>query len=216
MRPAFRVVDLPRLFCQFDRMSRSATLQRQTKETDIRLTLDLDGQGAGSRETGIPFFDHMLDLFARHGLFDLSVSVQGDVEVDYHHTVEDTGLVLGQAVKQALGDKKGINRYGFFLLPMDETLARVAVDLSGRPFLHFEMEPVSWYIRDFNLALVEEFFRAFSNSLGANLHASILYGREPHHLAEALFKGLARALRMAVAPDPRAAGQLPSTKELLD
>lgn len=210
------MIDLTRLFCQVAKMPRSATIHRQTKETDITLTLNIDGQGQCSAQTGVPFFDHMLDLFARHGLFDLEVQAKGDVEVDYHHTVEDTGLVLGQAFKKALGDKKGIARYGFFLLPMDETLARVALDLSGRPYLHYEVSPVSWYVRDFNLALVEEFFRAFSNSLGANLHATVLYGREPHHLSEALFKALARALRAATEVDPRADGQLPSTKGLLD
>jgi imidazoleglycerol-phosphate dehydratase len=191
---------------------RVSTVHRQTAETDITLTLAVDGRGAAQIETGVPFFDHMLTLFAKHGLFDLSVKAVGDVAVDYHHTVEDVGLVLGQAFKEALGDKVGIKRYGFFLLPMDESLARVVIDVGGRPHLVYEANPPTMYVRDFNIVLVKEFCRAFSNALGANLHVSVPYGEEPHHVAEAIFKGLARALDAATQIEPRAADQLPSTK----
>ncbi len=191
---------------------RVSTVHRQTAETDITLTLAVDGRGAAQIETGVPFFDHMLTLFAKHGLFDLTVKAVGDVAVDYHHTVEDVGLVLGQAFKEALGDKVGIKRYGFFLLPMDESLARVVIDVGGRPHLVYEANPPTMYVRDFNIVLVKEFCRAFSNALGANLHVSVPYGEEPHHVAEAIFKGLARALDAATQIEPRAADQLPSTK----
>ncbi len=191
---------------------RKVTLARKTAETDIKLTLAVDGRGASKIETGVPFFDHMLTLFAKHGLFDLDVVCKGDVEVDYHHTVEDVGLVLGDAFKQALGDKKGIVRYGFFLLPMDESLARVVVDLSGRACLVYDVCAPTMYVRDFNLILVKEFARAFSNALGCNLHVTLEYGEEPHHIAEAIFKGLARAMDAATRIDERAADQLPSTK----
>jgi len=191
---------------------RVATVSRKTAETEIVLTLALDGRGQARIDTGVPFLDHMLTLFAKHGLFDLSVKAKGDVDVDYHHTVEDIGLVLGAAFKQALGDKTGIRRYGFFLLPMDESLARIALDLGGRPHLVYNVEAPSMFIRDFNLVLVKEFCRAFSNSLGANLHVQLVYGEEPHHVAEAIFKGLARALDVATQIEPRAADQLPSTK----
>ncbi len=192
--------------------SRVATVSRQTAETEIVLTLALDGRGEAKIGTGVPFFDHMLTLFARHGLFDLSVQARGDTEVDYHHTVEDVGLVLGQAFKEALGDKVGIRRYGFFLLPMDESLARIAVDLGGRPHLVYQAEAPTMFVRDFNIVLVKEFCRAFSNALGANLHVQLVYGEEPHHVAEAIFKCLARALDAATQIDPRAADVLPSTK----
>jgi len=191
---------------------RIATLSRKTAETDIQLTLGIDGSGTSRIDTGIPFFNHMLELFARHGLFDLEVKCVGDVEVDYHHTVEDVGLVLGNAFRQALGDKLGIYRYGFFLLPMDETLARVALDLSGRACLAYDVAAPTMFVRDFNLILVKEFARAFSNALGCNLHVTLLYGEEPHHIAEAIFKGLARALDAATQIDLRAANSLPSTK----
>lgn len=191
---------------------RVSTVTRTTAETDITLSLAIDGRGQAKIDTGVPFFDHMLTLFARHGLFDLTVKANGDVEVDYHHTVEDVGLVLGQAFKEALGDKVGINRYGFFLLPMDESLARVAVDVGGRPHLVYQAEAPTMYVRDFNLVLVKEFCRAFSNSLGCNLHVQLLYGEEPHHVAEAIFKCLARALDGATQIEPRAADVLPSTK----
>lgn len=191
---------------------RVATVLRKTAETDIALTLGVDGRGVSEIDTGVPFFDHMLTLFAKHGLFDLKVKAKGDVEVDYHHTVEDVGLVLGQAFKEALGDKVGIKRYGFFLLPMDESLARIAVDVGGRPHLVYEANAPTMFVRDFNIILVKEFCRAFSNALGANLHVQLIYGEEPHHVAEAIFKCLARALDMATQIEPRAADQLPSTK----
>ncbi len=191
---------------------RTATVQRKTAETDIALTLAIDGRGKAKIETGVPFFDHMLTLFAKHGLFDLAVTCRGDVEVDYHHTVEDVGLVLGQAFKEALGDKVGIKRYGFFVLPMDESLARIVVDVGGRPHLVYHAEAPTMFVRDFNIVLVKEFCRAFSNALGANLHVHLVYGEEPHHVAEAIFKGLARALDAATQIEPRAADLLPSTK----
>ncbi len=192
--------------------SRTRTVNRKTAETDIALTLAIDGGGTSKIDTGVPFFDHMLTLFAKHGLFDLEVKAIGDVEVDYHHTVEDVGLVLGQAFKEALGDKIGIKRYGFFILPMDESLARVVVDLGGRPHLVYEANAPTMFVRDFNIILVKEFCRAFSNALGANLHVQLLYGEEPHHVAEGIFKCLARALDVATQIEPRAADQLPSTK----
>jgi imidazoleglycerol-phosphate dehydratase len=191
---------------------RKATVTRKTAETDIALTLALDGAGLARTDTGVPFLDHMLTLFAKHGLFDLDVTCKGDVAVDYHHTVEDVGLVLGDACKRALGEKLGIRRYGFFLLPMDEALARVAVDLGGRPHLVYDVATPTMFVRDFNITLVKEFCRAFSNALGCNLHIQLVYGEEPHHAAEAVFKGLARALDAATQLDPRMAGQLPSTK----
>ena len=192
--------------------NRTVTLARKTAETDIALTLAVDGRGASKIDTGVPFFDHMLTLFAKHGLFDLDVKCVGDIAVDYHHTVEDVGLVLGDAFKKALGDKLGIKRYGFFLLPMDESLARVVVDIGGRPHLAYEVTAPTQFVRDFNIILVKEFCRAFSNALGANLHITLIYGEEPHHVAEAIFKGLARALDAATQIEPRAADQLPSTK----
>ena len=195
--------------------SRSVTLSRKTAETDIELSLSVDGTGVSQIETGVPFFDHMLTLFAKHGLFDLTVKCDGDVEVDYHHTVEDVGLVLGDAFKQALGDKKGIRRYGFFILPMDESLARIAVDIGGRPHLVYSADAPTMFVRDFNIILVKEFARAFSNALGANLHVKLVYGEEPHHVAEAIFKCLARTMDIATQIDPRAADSLPSTKGLI-
>ena len=191
---------------------RVATVSRKTAETDIALTLAIDGRGLGKIDTGVSFLDHMLTLFAKHGLFDLTVKARGDTDVDYHHTVEDVGLVLGQAFKEALGDKVGIRRYGFFLLPMDEALVRVVVDVGGRPHLVYAAEAPTMFVRDFNIALVKEFCRAFSNTLGANLHVQLVYGEEPHHVAEAVFKGLARALDAATQIEPRAADLLPSTK----
>jgi imidazoleglycerol-phosphate dehydratase len=193
-------------------MERIATIKRKTAETDITLTLAIDGQGTSTISTGVPFFDHMLTLFAKHGQFNLQVDAKGDVAVDYHHTVEDVGIVLGEAFKQALGEKLGIRRYGFFILPMDESLARVVVDIGGRPHLVYDAEAPTMFVRDFNIVLVKEFCRAFSNSLGANLHVKLEYGEEPHHVAEAIFKALARALDVATQIDPRTAGQLPSTK----
>ena len=191
---------------------RVANVFRKTAETDISIVLAIDGTGRSKISTGVGFFDHMLALFAKHGLFDLTVKAKGDVDVDYHHTVEDVGLVLGQAFKKALGDKVGIRRYGFFLLPMDESLARVAVDVGGRPHLAYRVEAPSMFVRDFNLVLVKEFCRAFSNALGANLHVELIYGEEPHHVAEAVFKAFGKALDAATQIEPRAAGLLPSTK----
>jgi imidazoleglycerol-phosphate dehydratase len=195
--------------------ARTASLSRKTAETDIQLRLVVDGAGRSKIDTGVPFFDHMLTLFAKHGQFDLDVSCKGDVAVDYHHTIEDVGIVLGDAFKQALGDKKGITRYGFFYVPMDEALARVVVDLSGRAALVYDVVAPTMYVRDFNLILVKEFARAFSNALACNLHVKLEYGEEPHHVAEAIFKALARALDAAVRIDPRAADQIPSTKGAL-
>jgi imidazoleglycerol-phosphate dehydratase len=194
---------------------RIANVSRRTAETDITLQLTVDGTGVSRVDTGIPFLDHMLTLFAKHGLFDLDVKAKGDVAVDYHHTVEDVGLVLGEAFKTALGDKIGLKRYGFFLLPMDESLARVVLDLGGRPHLVYEVQAPTMYVRDFNLALVKEFFQAFANSVGANVHIQLLYGEEPHHVVEAVFKCFARALDVATQIEPRAADQLPSTKGTL-
>jgi imidazoleglycerol-phosphate dehydratase len=192
--------------------ARVATLSRKTTETDITVKLTVDGKGVAKIDTGIPFFDHMLTLFAKHGLFDLEVKARGDVAVDYHHTVEDVGIVLGEAFKTALGDKVGLKRYGFFILPMDEALARVVIDLGGRPHLVYDVSAPTMFVRDFNLALVKEFFRAFANTVGANVHVKLVYGDEPHHVVEAVFKSFARALDAATQIEPRAADRLPSTK----
>ncbi|MEI2701932.1 MAG: imidazoleglycerol-phosphate dehydratase HisB [Baekduia sp.] len=195
-------------------MSRSATLHRQTAETDVRLTLDLDGDGSGSRTTGVGFFDHMLDLLARHGGLDLDVKVEGDLATGAHHTVEDTGLVLGHAINDALGDRAGITRYGHAVVPMDEARAAAAVDLSGRPFLVFEAELPAGVTGDFEHELCEEFLRAVSTTARLTLHVSVEAGTNAHHIIEACFKALARALREAVAIDPRQEG-VPSTKGTL-
>ena len=195
--------------------SRTASLKRDTAETKISLRLNLDGSGQSSVDTGIPFLDHMLTLVARHGLFDLDLKAKGDLAVDYHHTVEDSGIVLGQAVKEAIGDKLGLRRYGFFIAPMDESLARVALDLSNRPVLVYKVAADNLMIRDFNLGLVKEFFQGFANAAGANLHIALEYGEEPHHIAECIFKAFAKALDAATQIDPRAASSLPSTKGLL-
>jgi imidazoleglycerol-phosphate dehydratase len=184
---------------------------RKTSETEISLSLGLDGKGLGKIKTGIPFFDHMLNLFARHGLMDLDVKAKGDLDVDMHHTVEDVGIVLGQALATALGKKEGIRRYGCAHVPMDETLARVVVDLSGRPYLELRGLNRRGRAGNFPAQLVEEFLRALSVQGGMNLHAEILYGRDVHHQIEALFKALAKALQEAVSRDPRVKG-VPSTK----
>ena len=194
---------------------RIAKLTRNTKETRIDAELNVDGTGAYSIDTGIPFFDHMLILFARHGLFDLTLKAEGDIDVDYHHTVEDTGIVLGQLVKKALGDKRGINRYGFFLLPMDESLARVALDLSNRQAFVYKVDYKESMVRDFNIGLVKEFFQAFANEAGCNLHINLEYGEEPHHIAESIFKSFARALDRATQTDPRLGDTVPTTKGTL-
>ena len=182
---------------------RIATCVRKTKETDIKLTINLDGEGKNNIHTGVGFFDHMLDGFARHGLFDLDLQVTGDLEVDCHHTIEDTGIVLGQAIAEALGDKKGIKRYGSFLLPMDETLALCAIDLSGRPYLNFNAEFTVEKLEDFDTEMFREFFYAVSYSAGMNLHLKILDIGNNHHMAEALFKAFGKALDMATAMEPR-------------
>jgi imidazoleglycerol-phosphate dehydratase len=194
---------------------RTATVHRKTAETDISIELNVDGTGKSQIDTGVPFFDHMLTLFSKHGLFDLNVKAVGDIEVDYHHTVEDTGIVLGQCFREALGNKAGIVRYGWCMLPMDETLARVALDLSGRALLVYEApDRVEAIGGRFSYQLVEEFLRAFAGALLANAHVDILRGKDAHHMAEAIFKGLARALDMATRHDPRVTG-VPSTKDLL-
>jgi len=194
---------------------RQATIRRDTAETKINLTVNLDGQGTSEISTGVAFFDHMLTLFSRHALIDLKLKADVDTDVDYHHTVEDVGIVLGQAIKEALGDKAGIRRYGFFILPMDETLARCVIDLSNRPMMVYQVEITNYMVKDFNIALVREFFQGFANALGCNLHLKLEYGEEPHHIAEALFKAFARALRAAVEIDARQGGRVPSTKGTL-
>ena len=195
--------------------SRTAKLTRKTKETRIQAELNIDGSGESSIDTGIPFFDHMLTLFARHGLFDLTVKAEGDIDVDYHHTVEDIGIVLGQLVKDALAEKRGIRRYGFFLLPMDECLARVAIDLSNRQAFVYKVESGDPMVRDFNIGLVKEFFQAFANEACCNLHINLEYGEEPHHVAESIFKSFARALDIATQIDPRLGDSIPTTKGML-
>lgn len=194
--------------------TRTASQTRQTSETDVSLALDLDGSGRSQIETGVPFFDHMLTLFSRHGLIDLDLKVDGDVEVDYHHTVEDSGIVLGECIRTALGDKKGITRYGHAYVPMDEALSRVVVDLSNRPWLEFRAPDATPDAQNFPFSLVEEFCRALSSNLRANIHVEVLYGRDGHHIAESVFKGLAKAIRIAATRDPRVTG-IPSTKEML-
>ena len=184
-------------------MARTADYVRKTKETDISLHLNLDGTGSSSIHTGIGFFDHMLDGFARHGLFDLKVNVAGDLAVDCHHTIEDTGIVLGNAIKEAVGDKKGIRRYGSCILPMDEVLVLCAIDLSGRPYFSWDAEFTSEKIGDMSTEMVKEFFYAISYSCGMNLHIKVLTGGNSHHVAEAMFKSFAKALDQAVSFDPR-------------
>ena len=195
---------------------RTAAITRTTRETDITLTLTLDGSGKTSLSTGIGFFDHMLDALCRFGQLDLALTCRGDLHVDAHHTVEDVGIVLGECIKNALGDKKGIARYGCSYLPMDETLTRVVMDLSNRPYVVFRIpEGGLPDAPNFPLTLCEEFCRALANNLRCNLHVEVLYGRDGHHIAESVFKGIAHALRQAAGIDPRAAGTLPSTKGML-
>ena len=193
-------------------MTRAATIKRKTKETDIEVAVDLDGTGVSNAATGVGFFDHMLDLLARHSRIDITAKAVGDLHIDFHHTVEDVGIALGQAFKQALGDMKGITRYASVHMPMDETLTRVAIDISGRPFLVFKAAFPRDKIGEFDTELVQEWFNAFAINAGVTLHVETLYGDNSHHIAESCFKGLARALRTAVAIDPRAAGEVPSTK----
>ena len=195
--------------------ARTASLHRKTAETDIRVRLNLDGQGRYSVSTGIRFLDHMLELFARHGGFDLDLKARGDLDVDQHHTVEDVGIALGEALRQALGSKKGINRAGYFVMPMDETLAVAAIDLSGRPYLVINAPIRAQRVGDLQTELLEDFFQGFATSLKANVHLKLAYGRSSHHAVEALFKAFARALRYACSRDARLKRQLPSTKGLL-
>jgi len=195
-------------------MPRTATIDRKTRETQVHLELNLDGGGNGSWQTGVGFLDHMLELFTRHGAFDLKVEAKGDLHVDQHHTVEDVGICLGQSVKQALSDKAGIRRYGHFTLPMEETLCTTAIDLSGRYYLVFNAKFASPKIGDFDSELVEDFFQAFAANALCNLHVLVHYSRNSHHVAEAIFKSTARALRMAVETDSRITG-VPSTKGTL-
>jgi len=194
---------------------RTGSVKRKTKETDIEVAVDLDGNGASEIATGIGFLDHMLDLLARHSRIDIKVKAKGDLHIDFHHTAEDTGIAIGQAVKQALGDMKGITRYADVHVPMDEALTRVAIDISGRPFLVFKAEFARDKVGDFDTELVQEWFQAFATNAGITLHAECLYGTNDHHIAESCFKGLARALRAAVAIDPRARDEVPSTKGTL-
>jgi imidazoleglycerol-phosphate dehydratase len=191
---------------------RKATVKRTTKETDIAVSVDLDGRGTGAIATGIGFLDHMLDLLSRHSRIDMTVKAAGDLHIDHHHTVEDVGIAIGQAVKQALGDMRGITRYADVHLPMDETLTRVAIDISGRPFLVFRTAFAHDKIGTFDTELVREWFQAFAMNAGITLHVETLYGANDHHISESCFKGLARALRAAVAVDPRSKDEVPSTK----
>jgi len=193
---------------------RRASRQRTTAETSVAVDLQIDGTGAATIGTGIPFFDHMLTLLAKHSLFDLRIEARGDLGVDFHHTVEDTGIVLGQCLNEALGEKSGIRRYASVLLPMDEALAQVAIDLGGRPFLSFRTTEIPGSIGSFDFDLVEEFLRAFANNAAMNLHVEIQYGRNSHHMAEAIFKGLAKSLDQACQIDPRVSG-VPSSKGVL-
>lgn len=196
-------------------MSRTARIDRKTAETQIELELNLDGSGQADIETGVGFFDHMLELFTKHGAIDVKVRAQGDLHVDQHHTVEDTGICLGQAIKQALGDKAGIRRYGHFTLPMEETLVTVAIDFSGRYALAYNAPTPAVKIGEFDSELLEDFWQATAANALCNLHVLLHYGRNSHHIAEAVFKATARALRMAVEDDPRMTG-VPSTKGTLD
>jgi imidazoleglycerol-phosphate dehydratase len=191
---------------------RTALVKRATKETEVEVSIDLDGAGASAVATGIGFLDHMLDLLARHSRIDIAVKAKGDLHIDHHHTTEDVGIALGQAVKQALGEMKGITRYADVHMPMDEALTRVALDISGRPFLVFRVEFGRDKVGSFDTELVQEWFQAFAVNAGVTLHVETLSGTNDHHIAESCFKGLARALRAAVAIDPRAAGEVPSTK----
>lgn len=194
--------------------SRSASVERKTGETDVRVALDLDGSGAYEISTGIAFFDHMLESFAKHGLFDLQIVSKGDLDVDTHHTVEDVGITLGQALREALGDAAGIRRYGTQVLPMSEAKVEVSVDVSNRPYLVYRVELENDRIGEFDATLAEDFLYAFSQNAGLDLHVELRYGRNPHHVVEAVFKGTARALRVAVDRDPRVKG-LPTVKGAL-
>lgn len=195
-------------------MARTATIERKTSETDIVVKVNIDGSGESSIETGVGFFDHMLTLFAKHGLFDLNVSAKGDLEVDGHHTVEDVGICMGQAFEKALGDKSGITRYGFFILPMNEALATVCVDFCGRPFLAYNLDLSAQHIGGFDTDLAHEFFQAFVTNAGATVHVRLQAGTNPHHVIEAVFKAFGKAMDLATTKDPRITG-VPSTKGVL-
>jgi imidazoleglycerol-phosphate dehydratase len=194
--------------------SRTANVHRKTRETEIEIDLDLDGEGAYRVHTGVPFFDHMLESFAKHGLFDLTLAAKGDLQVDLHHTVEDVGIALGQAVRRALGDADGIRRYGSQLLPMAEAKVEVSLDVSNRPYLVYRVELPNTRIGSFDASLTEDFLYAFAHNAGLDLHVELRYGKSPHHVVEAIFKGLARALRVAIERDPRVKG-LPTVKGAL-
>lgn len=191
---------------------RTASVQRDTLETQIQIELNLDGQGQSTLDTGVPFFDHMLDQLARHGLIDLHIKAKGDLHIDAHHSVEDIGITLGQAVARAIGDKKGVRRYGHAYVPLDEALSRVVVDFSGRPGLEYHVQYPRARIGDFDVDLVHEFFQGFVNHARVTLHIDCLRGRNAHHIAETIFKAFGRALRMAIEPDPRMTNMMPSTK----
>jgi imidazoleglycerol-phosphate dehydratase len=195
-------------------MTRAAAIERVTNETRIKLSLNVDGKGDARICTSVPFLDHMLNLFARHGLFDLEVEASGDIDIDFHHTVEDIGIVLGEAFKQALGDKNGIRRYGQSTVPMDETLASVAIDISGRPYLVYHVVLPKVKIGEFDVELAREFFQAFANHCGLNLHINVMYGENVHHIIESCFKAVARAMDVATQRDPRVEGVM-STKGVL-
>jgi len=195
--------------------SRRATVERSTKETRITVSVDLDGAGTSSLHTGIPFFEHMLDQVARHAAIDLDIRAEGDLAIDDHHTVEDTGIVLGQSVARALGEKTGITRYGHAYVPLDEALSRVVIDFSGRPGLDYRVDYTRARVGSFDVDLLREFFQGFVNAAAVTLHVDCLKGVNSHHMAETVFKAFGRALRMAVSPDPRMHGRLPSTKEAL-
>ncbi len=194
---------------------RKTELIRKTKETDIKISLNIDGKGHSEIDTGIKFFDHMLELFAKHGLFDLKISAKGDLRIDQHHTVEDIGIALGDAFEKALGDKKGINRAGYFIFPMDESLAIAAIDISGRPYLKFAVDFSRDKIGDLDSELIEDFFQGFVNHLKAGLHVKEMEGRTNHHKIEGVFKSIAKALKTACSLDKRALDELPSTKGLI-
>jgi imidazoleglycerol-phosphate dehydratase len=194
--------------------SRTANVHRKTRETEIEIDLGLDGEGAYRVQTGIPFFDHMLESFAKHGLFDLTLEAKGDLQVDLHHTVEDVGIALGQAVRRALGDAEGIRRYGSQVLPMAEAKVEVSLDVSNRPYLVYRVELPNARIGTFDASLTEDFLYAFAHNAGLDLHVELRYGKSPHHVVEAIFKGLARALRVAIERDPRVKG-LPTVKGAL-
>ena len=196
-------------------MTRKASITRKTKETDINITLNLDGSGITAINTGIPFMDHMLNLMAAHGFMDMQLKASGDTEIDYHHTIEDLGICLGQAVRKALGQKQGINRYGYAIVPMDEALARVIIDISNRPFLAYRVSIKETMTGNFDISLVQEFFRALVNDAGITLHIDLLSGKDAHHVSEAIFKAFGRALDFAVRIEKRLSGSVPSTKGTL-